>query len=151
MKNIIRKTFSILFLLIAFYFLTTGITSFLGTISMLVSLKEQVSFWRFIRGTQWFNIVADPILIIGLILMLIGTYLWSWRRWRIVVGIEILITGIYAGIAALLVSLAPAASTKDIHLPTFIIGYIFFAVLSIVLGVVFIRGQKRLSQSNPTA
>lgn len=144
MKNLIRKILGILFLFLGWYTLCNGITSILTTISLLVSMKDRLSF----GGIKWLNIVANRILLIGLILVLIGTSLWSWQQRRIIFGVVSVAAGVYSIMAALLVIFAPPPTSEGYHVPTLIIGYIFFAMLSIILGLFFIVRQRKLSHVN---
>ena len=56
--------------------------------------------------------------------------------------------GVYSIMAALLVIFAPPPTSEGYHVPTLIIGYIFFAMLSIILGLFFIVRQRKLSHVN---
>ena len=144
MKSIARKIISILVLLIGWYSLCNGVTSFVTTIASLVFMKDQISFWNI----QFLNVIMDPILIIGLILVLTGTYVWGWKRYRIILGVILLSTGAYSITSTLLVLYAPPSKAEVYHVPTLIAGYLFFTMLSIMLGVLFIIRQRKLSQVN---
>ncbi len=144
--KILRKILSIIVILIAWYFLSLGIASILGTLSMLVAVKPQVPLW----DINWINVLADPVLIIGLLLMLIGVTIWNWRQWQIIIGIVMLVMGIDTCVRALSVLHAPGPSSEFFNAPTFLIGYMFLTPILIVLGVFFIRNYKRLSRSYST-
>lgn len=143
MKNIIRKILSVLVLLLGWYSLCNGVTSFVTTISSLVFMKEHISFWHI----QFLNIIMDPILPIGLILVLIGTFIWGWKSYRVIFGVIFLTTGAYSIVATLLVSYFPPPKAHEYHVPTLIAGYIFFTVLSIILGILFTLRQRKIISS----
>lgn len=105
-------------------------------------MKDHISFWNI----QFLNVIMDPMLIIGLILVLIGTFIWGWKRYRIIFGVMFLTTGAYSIVATLLVSYFPQPKAQEYHMPTLIAGYIFFIVLSIILGILFTLRQRKLSQ-----
>ncbi len=142
MKNTIRKSLSILVLLISWYFISMGLASLLGTFSVFSSINTSISLWN----VQWFNVLADPILIIGLLLALIGTAIWSWRQWRLIIGILILVESLDAVICAISVFNSPAPPSEFFHAPTFIIGYIFIAALSVLIGVFLIRNHRTIKK-----
>jgi hypothetical protein len=138
MKNIVRKLLSILVLFIAWYFLSMGMASLLGTFSMLASIKNSISLWN----VKWFTVITDPILIIGLLLMIIGTALWSLQQWRLIIGILILIETVDSVARAWSVIYVPAPPSEFFNASIFFVGYIFFGVLSLLLGVYLIKNYN---------
>jgi hypothetical protein len=142
MKNTIRKLLSILVLLIAWYFISTGLASLLGTLSVFSSINTSISLWN----VQWLNVLTDPILIIGLLLALIGAVIWNWRQWRLIIGILLLVESLDAVVRAISVSHSPAPPSEFFHAPTFIFGYIFIAALSVLIGVLLIRNHRTMKK-----